>query len=469
MKKIILFELNEVPVKIFEFFLKNNPNSTFAKIRQKLKKFETLTADIGALSPWVTWPTVHRGVSNDKHYISDFGENLYEKDKEFPPVWKILARNGVPVGLFGSLHSYPLPVDLNNYKFFIPDTFAAGAECFPQSVEVFQDFNLRMVKESGRNVSAKLPWADVIKLMAHLPALGLKPRTLLDVSAQIIEERACRWKVVRRRTYQSVLAFDVFFKQLAKTRPGFASFFTNQVASTMHRYWAAAFPTEYESIDFSDQWIGTYQGEINFTMNKVDQMIGKLVKFIDQNDDYCLWIVSSMGQQATMAKSVETQLYVTDREKLMDNLHVPKSERNYQPCMLPSFNVQVGEGIRGLLRKKLNNFTVNGFQIGVREKSEGLFSIDFGHANLKDEETIIRINGKEASLSEVGLKNVEIQEKSGTTAYHIPQGSMYIYQPNYQSKSETVTQISVLDIAPSILQNYAVDVPAYMNRPAIFG
>lgn len=59
---------------------------------------------------------------------------------------------------------------------------------------------------------------------------------------QVVSERVRQARNVRRRTYQSVLAFDIFMKQLESTRPGFATFFTNHVASSMHRYWAAAFP-----------------------------------------------------------------------------------------------------------------------------------------------------------------------------------------------------------------------------------
>jgi len=468
MKKIILFELNEVPLKVFDYYLKNHPNSNLAKILIKSRKYETHTADVGLLSPWITWPTLHRGVSNEKHYISDFGEDLTEKDKEFPPIWKILASNGIQTGLFGSLHSYPLPTDLNNYKFFIPDTFAAGSECFPNTVDVFQDFNLQMVKESGRNVSSKLPWGDIFKLLSHFPALGIKPGTLMDTSSQLISERSSRWKVVRRRTYQSILAFDVFLKQLTKTRPNFSSFFTNHVASTMHRYWAASFPDEYEQNEFSEDWIETYEGEIDFTMGKADEMIGKLAYFLKNNNDYSLWIVSSMGQEATLARTVETQLYVTDREKFMDVFTIPREARHYRPCMLPSFNMQVNESIRELVRKKLNDFKVNGVQVVVREKHRGLFSIDFGHVNLADEDTVIQIEGKGVPFAKTGLENMEIQDKSGTTAYHIPQGAMYIYEPDFNATSDSNTQISVLDIAPSILQNYAVDIPSYMNKPVEF-
>ena len=86
MKKIILFELNEVPFRIIDYFTDGHPESTLAKALPNCRKFETFSEDSGHLSPWTTWPTVHRGVPNDAHFIANFGQDLSEIDSEFPPV-----------------------------------------------------------------------------------------------------------------------------------------------------------------------------------------------------------------------------------------------------------------------------------------------------------------------------------------------------------------------------------------------
>src|SRR5271156_5203827 len=119
-RKIVLFELNEVPLRIFSYFCRTNPRSTLASRFKEMSRYETWTEDQGWLEPWVTWPTVHRGVANDRHGIRDFGQNLAEIDCDFPPLWKILTANGIKTGVCGSLHTYPIPADLNNYTFYIP-------------------------------------------------------------------------------------------------------------------------------------------------------------------------------------------------------------------------------------------------------------------------------------------------------------------------------------------------------------
>ncbi|HEY6563860.1 MAG TPA: hypothetical protein VIY86_05155, partial [Pirellulaceae bacterium] len=157
-KKIVFFELNEVPYRIIDEYCRWRPKSAFARLLPKCFQYETYSEDRGHLSPWKTWPTLHRGVSNAQHFIEDFGQDLSEVDRDFPPLWRILSQNGIRTGVCGSLHTYPLPTDLSGYQFYLPDTFAAGSECFPKKLSIFQEFNLRMARESARNVSTKIPW-----------------------------------------------------------------------------------------------------------------------------------------------------------------------------------------------------------------------------------------------------------------------------------------------------------------------
>src|SRR4051812_19201396 len=130
-RAFVLFELNEVPLRVVRYFAERHPRSAFAAMLAKGQRWDTVTPDEGHLSPWVTWPTLHRGVASDKHHIVALGQDVGEADRLFPPIWKLLASAGRRVGLFGSLHSYPLPADLDNYEFYVPDTFAAGSEAQP--------------------------------------------------------------------------------------------------------------------------------------------------------------------------------------------------------------------------------------------------------------------------------------------------------------------------------------------------
>ena len=462
--KVILFELNEVPYKVVYHFCKLYPESNLAKVLLKGRKYETYAEDQGHLSPWITWPTVHRGVNNEKHFISDFGQDLNEQEKQYPAIWNMLAKNGVKVGLFGSLHTYPMPEAMENFSFYVPDTFAAGSECFPKKLESFQKFNLTMARDNSRVVSNKIPTKEAMKVLMKLPDMGFKFKTATDIAAQLVDERINKWKVVRRRTIQSLIGFDIFYKQLETHKPDFVTFFTNHVASSQHRYWAAAFPDDYESLKLGREWVETYNGEIVYTMKKADEMVGRLVKFIEKNPEYSLWILSSMGQQAVEAKEIYTDLFVTNAKKFMNNFDLGPGAYELKPSMVPQFNVQIHVDKRNEFEEKLATFKINGQVIHTRQKAEGFYSLDIGFPNLDESKIKIELMGQLIPLEHSGMENVKIQDRCGATAYHIPQGSFIIYAPAKGLNGNDVAAISTTDIAPTILKNYNIAVPGYMKK-----
>ena len=75
-KNLIIYELNEVPKKIIDYYIKIKPNSNLNKLINKGTFIETTTDDIGELHPWSSWPTVHRGVDNSMHKIKFINQNL---------------------------------------------------------------------------------------------------------------------------------------------------------------------------------------------------------------------------------------------------------------------------------------------------------------------------------------------------------------------------------------------------------
>ena len=465
--KIIFFELNEVPYKIIHHFCKLYPESNLAKIAANGRKYETFSEDQGHLSPWITWPTLHRGITNEKHFISDFGEDMQEQDKQYPTIWNILAKEGVKVGLFGSLHTHPLPKEVEKFSFYVPDTFAAGSECFPKKLEAFQKFNLSMARESVRVVNSKIPAKEAMQFLVKLPDLGFKFKTATDLMAQMVDERINKWKVVRRRTYQSVIGFDIFYKQLVTKKPDFTTFFTNHVASSQHRYWAAAFPEEYDNLEMGRNWIETYNGEIVYAMKKADAMIGRLMKFIESNPEYSLWILSSMGQEAVEAKEIFTNLFVTNGKKFMDNFKLGQGNYELKPSMMPQFNLQVHVDKRNEFEEKIETFRINGEKINYRKKGEGVYSLDIGLNNVDESKLKIEFMGEEIPLAFSGLENITIQDRCGATAYHIPQGALLIYPGGNGTDTKTTPAISTTDIAPAVLSNYNVKVPEYMSKAMV--
>ncbi len=462
--RIILFELNEVPFKILDDFGRRHPTSTIGQHVPRCTQFTTQSVDRGHLSPWRTWPSVHRGIPDYSHMITDFGQELHDVDREYPPLWQILVQHRIPTAVCGSLHTHPLPANVEDYAFYLPDVFAAGPECFPRSLEVFQDFHLRMVRESARNVSSKVAWLPALRLLNSAVQLRFRPRTFMDVGKQLLAERLHPHRSVRRRNIQAQLAFDVFMGQLKRTRPAFATFFTNHVAAAMHRFWAATYPEDYEEFHYGTTWVSQYRHEIDHALWCFDSMLRRLIRYVHEQPDYKIWIATSMGQAATTAHPLETQLYLVDCRRFMATMGLAVRDWQQQPAMLPQANFRVTPAAENTFRRQLNHLAIDQVPVAYREANGGFFSIDFGHENLHLRASLATLAGCPMPYEALGLQLVKIEDKSGASAYHVPQGCLLIYDPkSHSSQASRRESIPHVAIAPTILREFLRSAPSYMD------
>ncbi|MEM8751213.1 MAG: hypothetical protein AAGF28_13010 [Pseudomonadota bacterium] len=463
--KTIFYELNEVPRRIFKLYADAAPGSSFGKLNRFGKLFETVTQDVGHLSPWITWPSLHRGVSNFEHKISDLGQDLTHVDKDFPPVWDLLAKQGVKVGMFGSLQSYPLPKNLDNYEFYVPDTFAAGPECFPKTLSEFQKFNLGMVSANGRNVSTGLPLKDAARFLMAAPGLGLRARTVGKIANQLVAERLDKKRVVRRRTSQVQIAFDFFLKELMSKQPDVSFFFTNHVASSMHRYWPSIFPKDYPEGKFDAAWLTDWKNEIPYAVHQANDQLAELIRFVDNHPGYRLVVLSSMGQAAVAdVEPISNQVLITDLEKLLSSVGMPRDEWEPRLTMAPLVvvNLKSAEGEEKL--RKVEGFKINGSGIVCEFLGQGDVRLDIQINNV-DEVHVTDATGASLNAADIGVEKIDLQDASGSYAYHIPEGILIQYDgmgDGVGNESGDWRQISALDVAPSILNNFDIAAPSHM-------
>ena len=440
-RKVIFFELNEVPWRVVDDHVARAPAGPLATALRRSLQYFTVAADVGHLSPWTTWPTVHRGVHDERHRISALGQDNAAADRAFPPVWRLLRAHGASVGVCGSLHSAPPPEDLDSYAFYLPDAFATDDRAHPRVLSRFQAFNLAMTRSSGRNVDASLSWRQAAGVLASTRGLGIRPSTYQAIAAQLAAERIRRHRRSRRRTFQAVLAFDVFMAHLERTGPDFSTFFSNHVASAMHRYWAAAYPEDYAELAL-------------------------LVAFADTHPEYQVWTSSSMGQHATMARALETAVYLVDVGTFMRRLGMPDGSWRSHPAMLPQTNVTVREALADTFERRLADVRLVDRPLQFRRGDAGFFSLDLGHPDMHTRPTPVRYAGGRHSLAAFGMKAVEIEDRSDTTAYHVPEGLLFVYDPQRPlagSSPASRPEVSTLEIAPALLTTFGAPRPDYMS------
>ena len=466
---VIVYELNEIPKKILDFYANSHPNSAFAYLRHHSRLFKTKTADVGGLSPWITWPTMHRGVSNVEHEITDLGQNLNKVNKEFPNIHNVLAKQGVKVGVFGCLQSYPMPKDLDNYGFYVPDTFAAGDECFPDKLTSFQAFNLSMVRHNARNVSKGIAVKDASRFILKSKQLGLKLNTFMKLTNQIISECINSDRVVRRRTSQVEIAFDLYMKQVMDTNPDISFFFTNHLASSMHRYWPTIFPQDYEQGKFDKSWLHRWSGEIPHAVKVTNYQLTRLINYCKSKGSELI-VCSSMGQAAVVNTTIKRKLVlITNLKNLLGYLGIKKTD--WEPRLSMSPQVVITPKNNSVIDslKKLKNIFLNGKNINFKTTTTGEIIFDI---SLINQENLTIIDGdKKINNKEIGVDNVNLQDAAGCYAYHISEGTLLHYNPkkiSNNSFNQDWEPISVLDFAPSLLNKFNKKIPSYMKNEKLF-
>jgi hypothetical protein len=148
----------------------------------------------------------------------------------------------------------------------------------------------------------------------------------------------------------------------------------------------------------------------------------------------------------------------------MDNFDLGTAYYELKPSMVPQFNVQIHVDKRKEFEDKLTTFRINDQSIHSRQKAEGFYSLDIGLPNLDESKIKIELMGEMIPLEHSGMENVKIQDRCGATAYHIPQGSFIIYAPSRGLNGNDVASVSTTEIAPTLLRNFNIPVPDYMNK-----
>ena len=324
-----------------------------------------------------------------------------------------------------------------------------------------------MVDKSARNVSTGVSVDKAAALLPHLLKLGFSFSTAYKVASQLISERTDKNRKSRRRILHGVLAFDVFFSQLKRTKPDFVTFFTNHVASSMHRYWAAAYPTEFQQNEFDSDWIQTYANEIDFAMSQTDSMLDRLVNFVHKNPEYSLLVSTSMGQGANLGKAISKQVFVKDASTFMNVLGVDDHSWSRRRVMLPRFAVIVSEDKNEQLCKIAQTLRVAGKKVKHEMKDGGFHMFHFGMEDIADENAYIEFNNHRYTFDEAGLENTEIEDKSGSSGYHITSGLLMSYNPLGNGQGMLDDAIDTREIVPFILNQFDISRPSYMKKSTI--
>ena len=78
---------------------------------------------------------------------------------------------------------------------------------------------------------------------------------------------------------------------------------------------------------------------------------------------------------------------------------------------------------------------------------------------------------KKIEPKEIGIDNINLQDASGSYAYHIPEGILLHYIPSQKINldiNRPWRSVSALDFTPSILEKFGLQIPSYMQKENLF-
>ena len=456
--KLIVYELNEVPRKLIDYYVNLKPNSNLKKIISDGIIINTFTKDDGELHPWSTWPTVHRGVCNKIHNIRYINQDL-KASKEYKPIWEILSDNDKTIGIFGSLQSYPPYINKNVY-FYLPDTFAPDSKAYPEEISEFQSLNLSLVSDN-KAVSRQINRKQIINFCKLLVKNTISIRSSFKTFIHITKELLNKKYKTRRAVLQTVISFDLYLKSLEKTKPQFSTYFTNHLAGMMHRYWKHLFPEDFND---SKKNIDKFHSKsILKAMDIVDYQLGRLINFSKKNG-YDLWIISSMGQKAIERKEYIPELFLQDLKPLINVLNLDEKLFNLVPAMQPDICItSKDKSSLDLLRKSISNVKdSSGNKIFIQRYEPIGLTLNlslYRSADVASSKNIY-INNLKYQICDIGL---ELISRDIGTAYHCPEG---IFILNGDESLKTIRNIDgIVDtckIAPTILRLFDIKKTKYM-------
>jgi hypothetical protein len=456
--RVIMYELNEVPWAIVDWYTAKRPSSNIADIVAASRNYTTVTTDKGELHPWVTWPTLHRGVDNTVHKIEFLNQDL-SSASGYPPLWETAVKAGKNVGVFGSLQSYPVPRD-QHYAFYVPDTFAPTADAHPARYKPLQELNLRQTASDGGVVSAVKIDGSVAKIFLRLFKAGLSLKTVLRLANQLVLERRDPAYKTRRAVLQAPVAFDVFLHAYKRSRPDLCTFFTNHVAGMMHRYWKHALSSDH----LEQRRDPVRASNIAFAMDVADQQIGILRRLAD-DAGASLLILSSMGQ-APINRRGGDQLRIADMARFVQAIGFEGAFTS-QLAMHPDFNfsfetpADADRFAATIARLRFSDgrpFTYKSYVCGS--------TVNIGVAQpgpmVEQDWLFIDEGGHRLPFVEAGLLRFA---RDVGTAYHVPEGIMIWYNNGVRAdQSRAVIESS--KVRGMILNAIGVKEPAVSGSVA---
>jgi hypothetical protein len=457
-KKVLLVELNEITWTLIDPLIAQGQLPTFARLKAEGTWAAPLSVDMPPqLDPWITWTTVYTGRPQAEHnvfFLQQPPETIRAKR-----IWELCAEQGLSVGVYGSLCSWP-PQPVKG--FYIPDTFAPDAATHPASLRPIQELNLTYTR-SVRLPSDQDGVLFKAKLGAKLVSLGLKPKTMTRIARQLARERVephTRWQ---RVSLQPAVNFDFFSRLYQQHRPDFASFHSNHVAHYMHTYWKAMQPELFPQPATAEE-VQHYGDAIRHGYRTADALLSDMLRLLDE--DTVLVVASSMGQQPFISDLRRGKAIAQMRslDRLLDILGVVGRARALN-TMSDQFNIYpdtpetFATVTDALSAAYIDTPERPMFNLQTLDNS---LTVTLRHYDEVTEDSRCHFPHRAPAADAYRFEDLVYSTGLVKSGFHHPQGMLLMYGHGIRPGGH-IEACDNLDLAPTLLTLMGLDVPVEMK------
>jgi hypothetical protein len=461
-RRVLLLEFNEITWTILDPMIARGLLPNFARLRiQGAWGAPEALEKPPYLDPWITWVTLHTGVERGVH-----GAAVLEQDAGTigaKRTWSYVAEAGRSVGVFGSISAYPPP---KVRGFVVPGPFAPGSETVPETLKPIQDLNRRYTQVHSR-VASDGSLLAMLKEGAAIFRLGLRAGTAVRIVQQLALERLRPYMKWKRVSLQPLINYDLFAHLYEQYRPDYATFHTNHAAHYMHHYWRAMDDSRFPSRASAEEK-AHYGGAVEYGYRICDELLGRFLASVDERT--ILVLTSSMGQQPyvnDLYPEGKIPVRFRDVRALLDIVGA-QGVTEIVPTMVPQYNVRISDPVeRGRVRDLLRAIRCEGGAhakaLSVEEVGPDLTLSPYGLAQRGNDVRYFFTGCANARPGGYPLEELFVCDApTPKEGMHHPRGVLMFHGPGVPAGLE-ITNVSPLDIAPTILHLLGVPVPGVMQ------
>ncbi len=273
--KIIQVEFNELCQPLLDKWMAAGDLPNFKALRDRSVVFRT-DVDVDDevfLEPWIQWFSMQTGRPFHEHKVFHLTDGLRSS---VPDVWRILEAGGKSVASFGSMNVRPFRP---KQGFFVPDPWSEHEDAWPAFLNSYNRFVSLMIREHT-NPHAGSRIKQGLDFLGFMLRNGLSVSSVGRVVGQLLRERSGVAHSYQRVALMDDFQADVFEKEYKRTRPDFATFFSNSTAHLQHAYWKYMEPEKF-GVEVSAKDVAVYSGAIRFGYMALDKILGRIAKLAE--------------------------------------------------------------------------------------------------------------------------------------------------------------------------------------------